>query len=201
MPAGRICTVKQLKDALHIDGDGDDAELARRIEEASDFIERKTNRTFKEVEDVTEFHSTRGGILMWTRKRPVTATTAFDLRLDTKIPRAFGSETALVLDRDFVVDLDLGKVELIGFTSFPTAPKSLRVTYSAGYVHGMIPRAVQEACIHLAAFFHQRYTSSQSLITSSIGMDQGQTTIIEDIPGPVLALIQPFTFPAIGIES
>ena len=199
--AGAIVSLSDFKERLRIDSPDDDAELTRLILDASSWMEQTLNRVVVERESIIEFHDpmpNRRTIIL--NCKSITPTTSVDLRLDTL--RVFGVDTQLIENTDFTIDEDVGIIELEGSTfnfSRSSLRKTIKVTYSAGYVSGEIPLALRQATIHLAGFWYQRFNDQTALFVGSKSVPGGgNVTVLDGIPKGIWDVIKPFMTPAVG---
>ena len=165
----------EVKDALGIEGGSEDSKLISLIDSASDYAEREMNRTLGERTAITEFHGTSRRTKLrriWTKRAPITVTTTVDLRVDGN--RIFPADSQLIEETgtgagDFVVDRELGHVEMFGDSIFipaPRGPQTIRILYSAGYLIDDMPPAIKEGIIALIDFLRLRKVSSALVLTS-----------------------------------
>lgn len=202
-----IVSVIEAKSLVRIDGATDDALFLRAIKAVSSRIEKHCNRTFGEQTGIVEYHG--GDTQAWTtlipRCRPLTSTTAVDLRVD--LNRVFGSDTLLVEDTDFVVDAELGLIDLVGagiagvlsgMGRFPTDPKTIKLTYSAGYTVADMPYEAKLAAAMWAGMIHQKLVEQNGLLQSSKQIMDGSVDFIQGMPEDVMVLLEGLKFSTIG---
>lgn len=199
MNAGRIVTVKEVKDLLGLDGAGDDAKIASLIEKASSWLEKFTNRTFRERTGIREFIDSRGGRFLWLGARPITTTTplliSVDAGQDHDATQNHLTEELGVGDGDFVIDRNLGKVSLVGTGSFSQGPKAIRVDYSAGYLIDDIPQEAKLAAIYYVGYLLQKFETRSGLAQSNRTIPQGSVSLIQGVPAEIAEIARPLQLP------
>lgn len=160
-----LCTVADVKELLGIpDSDtSKDNLIKRKINQATEMIERYTGRRFKETTYTEEEYDATNTDQLILRQRPVTAVSGFGAR-DTSLNDSDWSD----IDSDLffsslpnnsgVIDANFG---LTGHWN------RYRITYTAGY--STIPADLAEACAQLAAFLVDNGTSGTNVKSKQEG--------------------------------
>lgn len=139
--------------------------IIRKINQATEMIEKYTGRRFKLTTYTDEEYDSTGSNQLILRQRPVTALTSISSR-DT----SFNTNDWDSLDTDYYfLDANAGVVDL-NFTQWGRWNR-WKVTYTAGYTD--IPSDIQEAAVTLAA----NLTLSSETNSNVKSMTEGQRKV------------------------
>lgn len=198
-------TLANVKTALMITSDADNALLNKLLDAADSFIAQHTGRAFAGG-SFTETHPA-GGPLVFLRNFPVASVTS--LRVDPN--RAFGSETVRAADT-YVVHTDRGVVESLTGPFLPPRPgrgsrdwpEMVQVAYTTPT--GQVPPAVQSAFAQLIGhWYRDAMTNAEMNFEKVTELTAGTDTKTYPwgvsggfrLPAGVLQLLQPFRVPAV----
>lgn len=187
-----LCVVADVKELLGIDA-GDTSKdnlITRKINQATEMIERYTGRRFKETTYTNEEYDATGIDQLILRQRPVTAISGIGSR-DTS---SNISDFDTIDSQNYFYDGNAGIVE--GIYSFIGGYNRYRVTYTAGYSAiswpDALPADLREACALLAAYFTQNPVTGQGVKSKSEG--QRSVTYFDSSPSRTI-------FEQLGIDE
>lgn len=151
-----LTSVADVKELLGIDS-GDSSKnnlIIRRINQATEMIERYTGRRFKSS-NYTEYYDGSYTDVLVLNQRPVTEISVLSAR-DT----ALNDDDFSVIDTsDYFINSNAGVIEAI--SGFYGGWDRWKVEYTAGYTN--IPADIQEAAASLAAYLVQNGTTGQGV--------------------------------------
>lgn len=137
-----LATLANVKEFLHITGDGDNTLLTNILARVESFIKDYINFQFEiPASSFIEYHDGNGSNTVLLNNYPITELTSVYDDLD----RVYGADTLLDAG-DYVVYNEEGKIVLDG-SFFNKGLRNIKVTYKAGYA--TIPSDLIEAVIKL----------------------------------------------------
>lgn len=172
-----LTSVADVKESLGIDS-GDNSKnnlIIRKINQATEMIERYTGRRFKTTIYTNEEYDATGRDQLILRQRPIHTDEAFSLSWRNSTLNEDDWEAS---DTEYYFsDANAGVVD--GNFNFGGGYNRYRVSYTAGY--DTIPADIAEACASLAAFLVENGTSGSNVKSKTEGQrkieyqDQGMT--------------------------
>lgn len=143
-----LCSLSDVKETLGITSSTYDNLLIRKINQATDMIERYCGgRRFAETTYTEEGYDGSGIQSIILKQRPITSFTSLEVRNGIE-----NTDSWDAIDSElYFVDNPSATIDLL-FTA-RRYPKHYRVTYDAGYT--TIPADLQEACVTLAAHLYE----------------------------------------------
>lgn len=158
-----LCSLEDVKEILGISSSdtSKDNLIIRKINQATEMIERYTGRRFKATDYTNEEYDASGSDQLILKQRPINSLTAFGVR-DTSQNESDWTETETEL---YFYDANAGVMDLLFSTTGHW--NRYRVTYNAGYT--TIPADIAEACAQLAAFLVENGTSGTNVKSKQEG--------------------------------
>lgn len=139
-----LCSVADVKESLGITDSSKDNLIIRKINQATELIERYTGRRFASTVYTDEMYDADGGSTINLRNYPVITFTSISYRS--------GSENIndwqTIDSTDYFIDTNAGIVEFL--FDIGQGWQKYKVTYTAGYT--TIPADLAEACATLASY-------------------------------------------------
>jgi hypothetical protein len=157
-----LTTVADVKESLGL-SNGDTSKdnlITRKINQATEMIERYTNRRFKQTAYTDEVYDATGTNQIVLRNRPISSVTLKSRNTTQNV-----SDYTTVDDDFYFIDSEAGILQL-DFTSLGTWD-SMAVTYTGGY--STIPSDIAEACATLAAFLVTNGTTGTNVKSKQEG--------------------------------
>lgn len=155
-----LTTLANVKEALGITGNTEDALLTNLINRATDIIERYCNRRFAETTYTNEEVNGMGSYILNLKHYPITSLTAVERRTGD-----FASPNWDALENDMYKMLDdEGQIYYAG--GFTEGVRNYRVSYVAGY--STIPTDLEQACIMLISYIKNQ-TKTSGMKSETLG--------------------------------
>lgn len=150
-----LCTVEDVKETLGITGTAQDNLIIRKINSATEMIEKYTGTRFASTVYTDEEYDATNSDQLILKHRPVITFTSLSRR-DTSLNQADWDTIDTEL---YFVDFSAGVLDLIFHATGHW--NRYRVTYTAGYA--VIPADIVEACITLASYYVENPVSTASV--------------------------------------
>lgn len=154
----------------------DQAAIESLIDAASWWFNRYTDRSLL-ARSVTEYHDGPGGVLLYTKERPINSVTS----LHDDPDRNYGA-TYLITTTDYVYYGDEGKIVLTGTSFSVGSAKAIQLIYNGGY--STVPYDLENGVVNLVLYWYDKYFQKR-IGLSGISDDVGNRTYVSDIPAEV----------------
>lgn len=155
-----LVTVEDFKQYKGIKSNDEDGKLQMLVTSISKLVENYCNRTFANTAHVEYFDSKTNEVIL--SNFPLISVTSVNISSD-----GGKTQTALVLDTDYFVDIQNDKVLTVDgsvFNSYYTIPyRSLEISYNAGYT--TLPEDLKLAIFDIIDY----YRKEKSLPTQALG--------------------------------
>jgi hypothetical protein len=158
--------------------DDDQGKVELLINWASDWFNNDVGFEVK-ARSHTEYHDGHGGTMLYLKNPPVAS-----LSLYLDYSRAWAAGSLLTENTDFVLDEEMGKIDLIT-TGFPSGPKTTKAVYTGGY--STVPSNIEGAVLRLSRYWYDSMTNAHVGVMS-ISIGGGTTAFVNDIPDDVKAV-------------
>lgn len=133
--AGKLAQLAEVKAALEMSGTKFDSELNRLIEVASAVASREAGFDLIRATSLIEYPvPEKATDEVYLHRRPIESVASVKLAGITTTPTAFDAIDPLVVDEQYLLDSESGRLTLLWGRSFLPIERSSQVTYAAGYV-------------------------------------------------------------------
>lgn len=186
MAANDLVTVANVE--AHLDvatGTGDQDQLGRQIEVASQLIEDYLDRKLISQEHIDYYDGRRSNRLI-LKQWPVTTFT--ELRLDST--SVFTAASTLVSSDDYRL-VNQQEILLLSGGTFNYGSYSIKATYTAGWAQADLPATIRNACLQLVDYLEQKRTN-RDLDKKSKNKGGETTVLVQGIPELIAQQLEPY---------
>ena len=165
--------------------------LSDVISEAQSLADGACGRTL-ETTAYTEYHdigSEQETVCL--RQSPITGTPVVYSDANTTAP------TTLVADTDYVLDTTAGILTTLG-DSFPSGPRNLKVTYTAGYTSVTLPAGLRRVLLQVVGWILESAGNSGATSEAQDGYNVNYETIRAGLPDSLWNALQPWRKVVLG---
>ncbi len=175
-----LTTLENLRQFLAVKNTGDDELLSSLITRASQLMESACSQSLKSKSIVESFDGS-GGFRQFVSASPIISVASVVID-GISIPFAGTSVSA--------AGYRIGREHIIrNLEQFPVGISNVVISYTAGYA--TVPADLEQACIHLAAYWYRKNTHIGEVSKSMAG---GTTTYdTSDIPADVKLTLNDYT--------
>jgi len=159
-----LVTLDEYKTYKGIRSPDKDDQLRYIVSAVNSLVKNYCNRSFVDHyvgSDLTSYFDGTDTNLVYLDEVPVQSITSVAISFDGGV-----SETALVADTDYFIDLEDGTVQTVSGTNFTVGTNishhSLKVIYAGGYE--VAPEDLKMACLDLVSYYqNEEYTPKKSM--------------------------------------
>lgn len=181
-----LATRDEVKTYLGISGSSEDALIDQLLAGTDAWIKRYLGRDIEAANYIEQVDGSGAPIQILKQYPIISVTSVYD---DTA--RAFGSDTLLVENTDFLVYKEEGYLEIIDGGDFVEGQKNVKVSYRAGYETADIPKDLKQAEIELVANEYRR-KETEGVKAMTVGAFSVSYDSTETMPSEIKAVLDSY---------